>query len=59
MLMRSSMYEENNLLAPKPSLCSVSEVSQNPKIEHAHLQKQVKIQAMFFFKFSLLAKMLK
>lgn len=63
MLMRSLMYEESNLPAPEPSLCSVSEVPQNPKTERAHLQTQVKIQAIFFkallTSFSLLAKMLK
>lgn len=47
MLMRSSMYKENNLLAPEPSLCSLSEVSQSPRRKRAHLQTQVKIQAMF------------
>lgn len=48
MLMRSLMYKENNLPAPEPSLCRLSEVSQSPRRKRAHLQTQVKIQTMFF-----------
>lgn len=53
------MYKENNLPAPEPSLCHLSEVSQSPRRKRAHLQTQVKIQTMFFqalFTLFLLAK---